>query len=243
MTAYDVLTLIPLTAAIAILLVSAHHAGARRGAIAAVVLWWAAATSLSAVGPFGTSGSLGDTLGFALVAALMTVPIAVGILLRRRPDVATVLDRIPLPVIVGVQAYRIGGLAFLVAVAEGTVSRELGVTTTVWDLVVAVGAVGLALALLADVRGTRRGITAWSVLGIADFVVAVTVVLATFPFVGIGQLVEATPAAALGTHPLAFVAILAVPLSVLLHLEAIHRVRLPETDTSPTRPADVRALS
>lgn len=224
----DVLTVVPVSAATLLLAWRLRTAGSPVRWLVALGAWWAASLALSTVGFFGTGirSAVVDTVGFAALAVLMAAPVVIGVRWRRRPGTAAVVEQLGLSLLVGVQVYRVAGLAFLAAVGAGTIAPAAGRLTAAWDVGVGVSAVAVALAILAGRAWAPTATRWWALVGLADFATAVTAASLMFPVAGVGALVDGVPPTALGTHPIAFIALFAVPLSILLHLEVLARVGL-----------------
>lgn len=185
--------------------------------------WWAAAVALSLTGFFAAPDrfSWSDLPGFAAFSTAMTLPLA-GLVLavRRGGDLAALIARVPTRWLVGVQVFRLGGVAFLALWAAGRLPDWFGLATGAMDAAVGIAALPLALALARGARWAPSAAVAWSLFGLADFAHAIGFVLLAF----LG-LVAVTPAPAMiGLHPLALIALFQVPLAVALHLAVLARL-------------------
>jgi hypothetical protein len=137
-----------------------------------------------------------------------------------------VLTAASLPTIIGVQLYRIIGLVFVILLAQGQLPAHFALPAGWGDIVVGLSAPLVALALARGAPGGRTLATAWNVFGLLDLVVAVgmgTGFLAPFLAPDLGPRVPPTPA--MGVFPLVLVPTFAVPMSVLLHVVALWRLR------------------
>ena len=167
--------------------------------------------------------------GFGLLAAdphRLIPGIAVGIaapllggvwLIRKQGAVGRMLASASLDSLIGLQVYRVAGVIFILAWAEGLMPGAFALPAGLGDI-----AVGLSAPLVAArvrSRPTQSSSIAalWNHAGIADLSVAVT----------LGALTSPTPfhPAALGTPnplisrlPFVLIPVFAVPLSLLLHL-------------------------
>ena len=123
------------------------------------------------------------------------------------------IDSIPLRVLVGVNAIRFVGIAFLVLAAQGQLNPVLAERAGWGDIAVAIGAILLVVA------GTPRGITqVWNAFGALDLVVAVGTVTAV-------ALNGTTPGVApLFTFPLSLVPTFFVPLLLANHVFIFRRL-------------------
>lgn len=194
-----------------------------RRAAALLWLWWGAAVALSVNGFFAAPDRFGwaDLPGFAAFGTAMTLPVA-GLVLavRRGGDFAALVARVPTGWLVGVQVFRLGGLAFVALWAAGRVPDWLGLVTGAMDVAVGLAALQLGLALARGAAWARRAAVGWSLFGLADFASAIG-----FVFLAFLGLVAVTPAPAMiGLHPLALIALFQVPLAVALHLAVLARL-------------------
>ena len=127
----------------------------------------------------------------------------------------------PLPALVGAQFYRVVGAVFLILLAQGRLPAHFALPAGWGDVAIGIAAPLVALALARGVRGSRALGIAWNTLGLLDLAVAVgagTGILAP----GLGRV---PPAGPMGAFPLILVPAFAVPVSVLLHLLALARLR------------------
>lgn len=146
--------------------------------------------------------------------------------LRLSPSLRRVLAAASLPAMHGVQLYRTIGVVFLILLAQGQLPAHFALPAGWGDFAVGITAPLLALALVRRVSGAVPLAFSWNVLGLLDLVVAVgmgTGFLAPFLVPELGPRVA--PAAGMGVFPLILVPTFAVPVSVLLHLLALGRLR------------------
>lgn len=156
------------------------------------------------------------------VASLTLTLLAV----RFSPSFRRVLDAASLPAMIGVQLYRTIGLLFVILLGLGQLPAHFAQPAGWGDIAIGVTAPLVALALARGLAGSVPLAFAWNVLGIADLVVAVglgTGYLAPLLMPSLGARVP--PVAAMGVFPLIVVPIFAVPVSVLLHLLSLRKLR------------------
>jgi hypothetical protein len=156
------------------------------------------------------------------VAGLGTALVA----LWRSPALRRVLDAASLPAMIGVQLYRTIGVVFLVLLAQRQLPAHFALPAGWGDIAVGAAAPLVALALARGMTGALPLAVAWNALGLLDLVVAVgmgTGFLAPLLAPELGSHVP--PAAAMGAFPMILVPAFAVPVSVLLHLLALMRLR------------------
>lgn len=201
----------------------------RRGAVRApyvlaavgVVAWGVLAFVLAREDVFATDA--GTTI--PVIAFGIAVPIVAGIALLRVPGVRRAIERIPLQWLVGVQLYRVLGGLFLVAYARDEMPGEFALPAGIGDI--AVGIAAVAVAYLVATRGAARARTAvlaWCAFGIADLVVAVGTGFFSSPSI-LQQLALDDPNLAITRYPFVLIPTFLVPVSILLHVYVIARLR------------------
>ncbi|MGY4155546.1 hypothetical protein ACVINW_001388 [Bradyrhizobium sp. USDA 4461] len=155
--------------------------------------------------------------------------------LRRSSVIDEVLASIPPSWLIGIQTYRILGIAFLAQWMLGNISPAFAFPAGLGDVLT--GILAPLAAIMAARSGTGKTVgLLWNALGILDLVSAVT--LGTLN--GAGFLPPAANALAppLGAYPLVMVAAYTVPLSFILHFLSIRQlVQLKRTKS------DVSALT
>lgn len=142
------------------------------------------------------------------------------------PALRRVLASASLPALIGVQVYRMIGVVFVVLLGLGRLPAHFANPAGWGDIAVGLAAPLVALALLRGARGGLALASAWNLFGLLDLVVAVgmgTGFLAPVLLPELGARVP--PAAAMGVYPLVLVPTFLVPLSVLLHLVALGKLR------------------
>jgi hypothetical protein len=206
----------------------------RPGVAAAVGAWLAVDVALAAAGVFAADpGTLVPVIALGIAG-----PIALGAwLLTRTGPVADVAGRLPLPWLIGVQLYRAVGVVFLAGWAMGRLPAAFAVPAGLGDVAVGLAAPFVARRLLHDPAGARPLAVAWNVAGIADLVVAVTLGFLTSPS-QFQQLAASEPNTLITRLPFVLVPVFAVPLSVLLHVIALRRLRATAPASAAGQPGD-----
>jgi hypothetical protein len=163
---------------------------------------------------------------FPAVALGITLLILGGIfLLYRSSQLKTVLATIPLPWLVGVQFYRVLGLNFLLLYSLGRLPGEFAIPAGWGDVAVGLAAPVVGYVLYRGYRWSCLAALGWNVVGILDLFVAVAMGFLSSP--GPFQAVALANSNMLITaFPLVLVPLYAVPLSILLHLAALKRLRV-----------------
>jgi hypothetical protein len=180
--------------------------------MAPLTLWLAVAWSASVEGVFSATSNL-PLLPIAIIG-----PVIVGapMLLRSR-RVGQLLDAMPAGWLVGVQAYRVFGAAFLAASLRGTLPGLFGYPAGIGDALTGMFALPVAMAVATGAAEGRRAAIVWNVFGLADLAVAITMGMITSP--GPLQLVASNvPGIGSAGYPEVLTPAFAVPSSILLHL-------------------------
>lgn len=188
-----------------------------------VMAWCAAAWALSHWGFFhdARGWNAADIPGFLLFGTLMTLPlVAIALGWYRSPAFRGFVESIPLPTLIGSQAYRLAGIVFLSMYAEGLMPPQIGVVAGCADVFIGITALPLAWAVVRNIGGVRWLAVGWNLIGIADFLVAVSMV--SLSFVGVLALQPAP--VRIGLHPLALISLFQLPLSIAIHLLALRRL-------------------
>lgn len=116
---------------------------------------------------------------------------------------------------------------FLVAYGQRLMPAEFALPAGVGDILVGITALPVAYALARMARRARSVAVAWNVIGIGDLVLAVTLGFLTSPS-PFQQLALEQPNAAITRYPFVLVPTYAVPVSILLHLFSLWRLRVDE---------------
>jgi hypothetical protein len=190
-------------------------------AAAGLVAWGALILVLAREGVFATdAGTTTPVIAFGI-----GVPIVAGVALLRVPGVRRAIDAVPLQWLVGVQFYRVLGGLFLIAYARDEMPGEFALPAGIGDI--AVGLTAVAVAYLVATRGaqqTRTAVLAWCAFGIADLVVAVGTGFLSSPSI-LQQLALDDPNVAITRYPFVLIPTFLVPVSLLLHVYVIARLR------------------
>ena len=193
---------------------------------ALLVTWFFAALVLSWSGFYQGSGSRIPTIPFGLL-----IPIAAGVILFSRwPLLRRIIESIPQSWIVSVQVYRVEGLIFLTLYAGGWLPGAFAWPAGVGDVIVGLLAPVVGIAYARGARGSAGLLRAWNLLGIADLLVAVTTGFLTSPS-PLQLLALDRPNQLISSFPLAMIPVFLVPLSVLLHLASLQKLRQAERET------------
>ncbi len=181
--------------------------------------WFVAALFTSWFGLYGTALHGTPTIQYGLL-----IPIVAGVVLfRRSVTLRRVIEAIPQRWLVSVEVYRVEGLIFLVLYAAGHLPGVFAWPAGVGDVLVGL----LAPVVAAYAQGSRHAagwLRAWNLLGIADLIVAVTTGFLSSPS-RLQMFALGAPNQLISAFPLAMIPVFLVPLSILLHLASLHKLR------------------
>ncbi|HEY9525737.1 MAG TPA: hypothetical protein VIR02_01570 [Anaerolineales bacterium] len=197
--------------------------------------WLGVALALGASGVYRGAPDEIPTIQFGILA-----PILIGsILIMRSSTMARVIETVPQQWLIGVQLYRALGIIFLILYGAGKMPGLFAWPAGIGDVLV--GALAPVVAI-AYARGPEKNgdlARAWNILGLTDLGVAVATGLVTAPS-PIQQFAFDLPNELVGTFPLILIPIYLVPLSVLLHLASLTKLR--RTAHAPEAPAWANSL-
>jgi hypothetical protein len=147
-------------------------------------------------------------------------------LLRRSASLRRVMAAVPIAALHALQVWRILGIVFVVLFMGGRLPGHFALPAGWGDVAIGLTAPVVALILARGVRNAATIAVFWNVLGLLDLVVAVgmgTGLLAPLLLNEPGTRVP--PAPAMGVFPLILVPIFAVPMSAMIHVIALGRLR------------------
>jgi hypothetical protein len=119
-------------------------------------------------------------------------------------------------ILIAVQTWRVVGIAFLLGMTQGIVEPAFAIPAGVGDILIGVTAIPLAIFLWRGYSWSKYAIVAWSVLGIADLVNAMTLGAIINPDFSTSTFV---------TFPWILFPTVAVPLGLALHGVILYRLR------------------
>lgn len=183
--------------------------------------WLLLALALGSAGVFQASPST----VFPAIALGIALPLVIGIfILQRSLTLNNVIEAIPLPWLVGVQLYRAFGFIFLALYAIGKLPAEFAIPAGIGDVAVGLAAPVVAYLFYKGYRWACLAVLGWNVVGILDLVVAVALGFLSSPGPFQALAIE-TPNEMITAFPLVLVPVFAVPLSILLHLATLKRLK------------------
>ena len=167
-------------------------------------------------------------------------PILIGsVLIVRSSTMARVIETVPQQWLIGVQLYRALGVIFLILYGAGKIPGLFAWPAGIGDVLV--GALAPVVAIAYARRPEKNGDLArvWNILGLTDLGVAVATGMLTAPS-PIQQFAFDLPNELVGAFPLILIPTYLVPLSVLLHLASLTKLR--RTAQAPGAPAWASSL-
>ncbi len=201
------------------------------GVSSLLALWFFASLLLTWSGFYQGSLTRIPTIPFGLL-----IPIAAGVVMfRSSPLVRRVVDVIPQSWIVTIQFYRVEGAIFLTLYAAGYLPGEFAWPAGIGDVIVGLLAPVAGIAYMRRAHGSAGLVRAWNLLGLTDLIVAVTTGFLTSPS-PVQMLALDRPNQLVSAFPLAMIPVFLVPLSVLLHLASLKKLRLPEPEPKSFSP-------
>jgi hypothetical protein len=198
-----------------------HHASGNMRYSGFILLYgW-----LGAVVVITTQGMVEDMTGIiSPLGVVMTIPLIIGLgMIFYWGRLKAVIAELPISWLIGIQIYRVVGIVFFIGWINNEIPSALGPITAFYDVFIGTTAPIVAFLLLRPTKRIIRIAQVWNVLGILDFVYAITIGVLGAPHAM--RLLDLTPdTSALGLLPLSFIALWAVPLSILLHVISLIRL-------------------
>lgn len=183
--------------------------------------WVAAMVAIAAMGGFrpGVLGAIPTP-----VLAFTTLVLGSLVAWLAWPPFRNALLSIPLAALVGVNAFRIGGVFFLLLFADGRLSAPFAPSAGWGDIITGIAAIPVATVAASRQNVSRRLLAAWNAFGAVDLVVAVTLAFLSAP--GPYRLFTEGPGTVvMATVPWILAATFLVPLYLLTHFTIAMRLR------------------
>jgi hypothetical protein len=188
--------------------------------ISALLIGWFAVAAATSIAGFYRPSSGPPTIQYGLLT-----PIVVGVLaFLTWPLLRRIVASVPSVWLVGVQFYRVLGVIFVVLYAGRHLPGIFALPAGLGDSLVGVLAPFVALSLARSPEDTARRVRLWNLLGIADLVIAVTLGFLTSPS-PLQMFAFDRPSGLIAMFPLSLIPVFAVPLSILLHLASLQKLR------------------
>jgi hypothetical protein len=185
-----------------------------------VIGWFLLALALASADAYRGDADRIPTIQYGIL-----VPILIGgLLIWRSPRLARIIDAVPQHWLIGVQLYRTLGVIFLMLYAAGKLPGAFAWPAGLGDVLVGALAPVLAIAYRRGPRENPDLVTAWNLFGLADLVVAVTMGMLSSPS-PFQLFAFDLPNELVSRFPLVLVPVFLVPVSVLLHLASLVKLR------------------
>ena len=181
--------------------------------------WFAAAIVLASLGVYRGAPERIPTIQFGIV-----LPLIGALLMWRSSTVSRIIDAVPQEWMVAVQLYRALGVIFLVLYFSGNMPGLFAWPAGVGDIAVGLLAPFVALAFARDPVANAGTVQMWNLFGIADLIVAVSTGFLTSPS-PLQLFAFDNPNELPTVFPLVLVPVYLVPLSILLHLASLTKLR------------------
>jgi hypothetical protein len=202
-------------------------AGTRLAAFAAAAAWLAVIVAVAVLGGLAP-GALGPVPANLLpFAGLLALLFGSWFLV---PQFRSALLAVPLPVLVGVNAARLGGVFFLLLYADGRLSVPFASSAGVGDMIAGALAIPLAAMLALGLHLRRVWLGLWNAFGALDLVVAVVLGLLSAPGAPFRVFTEGPGTLAMTTIPWVFIPAMLVPIFLLVHFTIATRLRTAQAD-------------
>jgi hypothetical protein len=191
-----------------------------RAATITVIGWFLLAIALASADAYRAAADRIPTIQYGIF-----VPILIGgLLIWRSPRLARIIDAAPQHWLIGVQLYRALGVIFLILYATGKLPGLFAWPAGLGDVLVGVLAPVVAIAYRRGPRENADLVSAWNLFGLTDFVVAVTAGFLTGPS-PLQLFAFDLPNELISRFPLVLVPVFLVPVSALLHLASLTKLR------------------
>jgi hypothetical protein len=191
-------------------------------------------------GAVAGAGALSDPV---TVLVMFAVPLVAMVALALAfPAVRLAFNSVPLPLLVGLNTVRLGGVLFVLLAGAGRLSGPFPYSAGWGDF--ATGALAMPVAWLAasDIGFRNRLIVAWNTFGMLDLIVAVTLGLISRNGSPLQLLHVGVGSAAMQSLPWAFVPTVLVPFFLVVHWAIFARMRARSVDSGGQRPISIGDL-
>src|SRR5215510_13802936 len=208
---------------------------ADRLALAGIVGAW-----VGLVGAVAGAGALSDPV--TVLAMFATPLVAIVALVLAFPTVRFALNSVPLPLLVGLNIVRLGGVLFVLLAFAGRLSGPFPYLAGWGDFVTGALAIPVAWLAAGEMRVRDRLIVAWNTFGTLDLIVAVTLGLISRNGSPLQLIHAGVGTAALQSLPWAFVPTVLVPFFLIAHAAIFVRLRARSVDSDGQRAISIGDL-
>jgi hypothetical protein len=185
-----------------------------------IALWFLFALLMGVLGRYASGPGkpplyLGLTLGLPMLLFVVWY--------LRRGSLWSFAQTLDLRLIISLHVWRLLGIVFLIDYFQGQLPGGFALPAGIGDIIVALTAVPLALAISHKTHGVEKWFLAWNIFGLLDLITAVGSGILHSPS-SFGILAGAGPTTLMMSQfPLSMVPTFFVPLFILLHLLALAR--------------------
>jgi hypothetical protein len=176
--------------------------------------WFVAVAVLGAAGLFSAAGIGTPAIGLAVLMPVVVFLVSA----VRSTAVRSVALHTPLAALVGIHAARVLGAFFVLLFEAGRLPPTFALTAGWGDIAVAVAALPLAWAIRYQISGWRPLAFAWSLVGFADLVTAVTLGIGSAPDSPVRFIYETPNSGAVAALPWVLIPAVLVPVYLITHL-------------------------
>jgi hypothetical protein len=188
--------------------------------VSTLLIGWFIVAAATSIAGFYRPSSGPPTIQYGLLT-----PIVVGVLaFLTWPLLRRIVASVPSTWLVGVQFYRVLGVIFVVLYAGRHLPGIFALPAGVGDTLVGVLAPFVAASFARSPEESARRVRLWNMLGIADLVIAVTLGFLTSPS-PLQMAAFDRPSGLIAMFPLSLIPVFAVPLSILLHIASLQKLR------------------
>ena len=208
---------------------------AHRLALSGIVGAW-----VGLAGAVAGAGALSDPV--TVLAMFATPLVAIVTLVVAFPTVRLALNSVPLPLLVGLNAIRLGGVLFVLLAGAGRLSGPFPYLAGWGDFTTGALAIPAAWLAASDVSFRNRLIVVWNTFGTLDLIVAVTLGLTSRNGSPLQLIHAGVGTAALQSLPWSFVPTVLVPFFLVAHAAIFARLRALSVDSGGQRPISIGDL-
>jgi hypothetical protein len=205
-----------------------NHRPVKIAVFTVIVIWFLFALTMGILGQF-VSGAQKPPLDLGLALALPVIFFVAGYLRRR--SLWAFAQTLNLKLIVLLHVWRLVAIAFLVNYAQGRLPGGFALPAGIGDIITALAAIPLVLAMSNPAPGIRKRFIAWNIFGLVDLMVAAgSGILHSASSFGI-LTGNGANTLLMSQFPLSMVPTFFVPLFILLHLLALSRANEVESES------------
>src|SRR5262249_26924882 len=194
-----------------------------------LVLAGAAGAWVGFAGAVAGTGALSNPL---TVLAMFGTPLATtAALVFGIPGARRAFSAVPLPLLVGLNIIRLGGVLFVLLASAGRLSGPFPYSAGWGDFVTGALAIPIAWLVASEIEVPNRLIVAWNTFGTLDLIVAVILGLTSRNGSPLQLIHAGVGSAAITTLPWAFVPTVLVPFFLVVHAVIFARIRAHRVDS------------